>query len=143
VTSLRDVLSNKQTRGAFGQGRMESIIQDGLPKGAYEFQYTLKNGKRPDCVVLLPDQRPLVIDAKFPLEAVTAFRDGKTEDERKFAAQRVRQDVMKHINDIAEKYSVPRRDPGHGADVRAVGVGLCRACTTASTTSCRRPIAPR
>ena len=107
VTSLRDVLSNKQTRGAFGQGRMESIIQDGLPKGAYEFQYTLKNGKRPDCVVLLPDQRPLVIDAKFPLEAVTAFRDGKTEDERKFAAQRVRQDVMKHVNDIAEKYLCP------------------------------------
>ena len=107
VTSLRDVLSNKQTRGAFGQGRMESIIQDGLPKGAYEFQYTLKNGKRPDCVVLLPDQRPLVIDAKFPLEAVTAFRDGKTEEDRKFAAQRVRQDVMKHVNDIAEKYLCP------------------------------------
>src|SRR5882757_253556 len=107
VTSLRDVLSNKQTRGAFGQGRMESIIQDGLPKGAYEFQFTLKNGKRPDCVVLLPDQRPLVIDAKFPLESITAYRDGKTEEERKFAAQRVRQDVMKHVNDIAEKYLCP------------------------------------
>ena len=87
VTSLRDVLSNKQTRGAFGQGRMEAIVQDGLPKGAYEFQYTLTNGKRPDCVVLLPDQRPLVIDAKFPLEAVTAFRDAKTDDERKLAAR--------------------------------------------------------
>src|SRR3954454_24408169 len=107
VTAVRHVLSNNQTRGAFGQGRMESIIQDGLPKGAYEFQYTLKNGKRPDCVVLLPDQRPLVIDAKFPLEAVTAFRDGKTEDDRKLAAQRVRQDVMKHVNDIAEKYLCP------------------------------------
>jgi DNA recombination protein RmuC len=58
-------------------------------------------------VVLLPDQRPLVIDAKFPLESITAFRDGKTEDERKFAGQRVRQDVMKHINDIAEKYICP------------------------------------
>jgi DNA recombination protein RmuC len=107
VTSLREVLSNKQTRGAFGQGRMEAIIQDGLPKGSYEFQFTLKNGKRPDCVVLLPDQRPLVVDAKFPLEAITAFRDGKTDDERKFAAQRVRQDVMKHINDIADKYICP------------------------------------
>ena len=83
VTSLRDVLTNKQTRGAFGQGRMEAIVQDGLPKGAYEFQYTLTNGKRPDCVVFLPDQRPLVIDAKFPLEAITALRDGKTDDERK------------------------------------------------------------
>ena len=107
VTSLRDVLANKQARGAFGQGRMEAIIQDGLPKGAYEFQFTLTNGKRPDCVVLLPDQRPLVIDAKFPLEAITALREGKTEDERKLAAQRVRQDVMKHVTDIAEKYLIP------------------------------------
>ena len=107
VTSLRDVLSNKQARGAFGQGRMEAIIQDWLPKGAYVFQYTLRNGKRPDCVVLLPDQRPLVIDAKFPLEAFTAFRDSRTDDERKFASQRVRQDVMKHVNDIAERYLCP------------------------------------
>ena len=52
-------------------------------RGSYEFQYTLQNGKRPDCVIFLPDQRPLVIDAKFPLEAVTAFRDAKTDDERK------------------------------------------------------------
>lgn len=107
VTSLRDVLSNKQQRGAFGQGRMEAIIQDSLPKGAYEFQHTLRNGKRPDCVVLFPDQRPLVIDAKFPLEAFTALRGSRTDDERKFAAQRVRQDVMKHVNDIAERYLCP------------------------------------
>jgi DNA recombination protein RmuC len=107
VTSLQSVLSNKQTRGIFGQARMEAIIQDKLPKGSYEFQYTLKNGKRPDCVVMLPDQRPLVIDAKFPLEAVTAFRDGKSDEEKKFAAARVRQDVMKHINDIADRYLCP------------------------------------
>ena len=106
VTSLQNVLSNKQTRGAFGQGRMESIIQDGLPKGAYEFQHTLKNGKRPDCVVFLPDQRPLVIDAKFPLEAVTALRDAKTDDERKFAAARVRTDVLKHVTDISDRYLI-------------------------------------
>ena len=85
VTSLQSVLSNKQQRGAFGQGRMEMIIQDGLPKGSYEFQFTLSNGTRPDCAIFLPDQRPLVIDAKFPLEAVTAFRDAKTDDERNIA----------------------------------------------------------
>ena len=107
VTTLQQVLGNKQLRGAFGQGRMEAIIQDGLPKGAYEFQFTLKNGKRPDCCVFLPDQRPLVIDAKFPLEAITALREGKSDDERKFAAQRVRQDVGKHIADIADKYLIP------------------------------------
>jgi DNA recombination protein RmuC len=107
MTSLHDVLANKQMRGAFGQGRMEAIIQDGLPKGAYQFQFTLTNGKRPDCVVLLPDKRPLVIDAKFPLESVTALREGRSEEERKIAAQRVRQDVMKHVTDIAEKYLIP------------------------------------
>jgi DNA recombination protein RmuC len=107
VTSLHKVLENKQSRGAFGQARMEAIIQDGLPRGAYEFQYTLRNGRRPDCVVLLPDQRPLVVDAKFPLEAITALREAKSEDERKAAAQRVRQDVLKHVNDIAERYLCP------------------------------------
>jgi DNA recombination protein RmuC len=107
MTSLQNVLANKQTRGVFGQGRMEAIIQDKLPKGSYEFQFTLKNGKRPDCVVMLPEQRPLVIDAKFPLEAFTALRDAKTDEERKFASQRVRQDVMKHVTEIAEKYICP------------------------------------
>ncbi len=106
VTTLRDVLANKQSRGAFGQARMEAIVQDGMPKGSYEFQYTLSSGKRPDCVVFLPDQRPLCIDAKFPLEAFTALHDARTDDEKKFASQRLRGDVLKHVNDIAEKYLV-------------------------------------
>jgi DNA recombination protein RmuC len=108
VTSLREILANKQTRGAFGQGRMEAIIRDALPKGAYEFQYTLSNRTRPDCAIFLPtDHRPLVIDAKFPLEAVTAFRDGKTDDAREQAGKRVRVDVLKHVNDIAGRYLIP------------------------------------
>ncbi|MDR3466643.1 MAG: DNA recombination protein RmuC [Xanthobacteraceae bacterium] len=107
VTTLRDVLANKQSRGAFGQARMEAIVQDGMPIGAYEFQYTLSSGRRPDCVVFLPDQRPLCIDAKFPLEAVTALQDARTDDERKVASQRLRQDVLKHVTDIAEKYLIP------------------------------------
>ncbi len=106
VTTLRDVLANKQSRGAFGQARMEAIVQDGMPKGSYEFQYTLSTGKRPDCVVFLPDQRPLCIDAKFPLEAMTALHDARTDEEKKYAGQRLRADVMKHVNDIAEKYVI-------------------------------------
>jgi DNA recombination protein RmuC len=106
VTTLRDVLANKQSRGAFGQARMEAIVQDGLPKGSYEFQYTLSSGKRPDCVVFLPDQRPLCIDAKFPLEAMTALHDARTDEERKLASQRLRADVLKHVSDIAEKYLI-------------------------------------
>ena len=107
VTSLQSVLSNKQQRGAFGQGRMEMIVQDGLPKGAYEFQFTLSNNSRPDCAIHFPDQRPLIIDAKFPLEGVTAFRDAKTDDERNIAGRMLRQNVSKHISDIASKYLLP------------------------------------
>src|SRR5258705_206686 len=107
VTTLRDVLANKQSRGAFGQARMEAIVQDGMPKGSYEFQHTLSTGKRPDCVVFLPDQRPLCIDAKFPLEAMTALHDARTDEEKKFASQRLRADIMKHVSDIAEKYLIP------------------------------------
>ena len=126
VTTLRDVLANKQSRGAFGQARMESIVQDGMPKGSYEFQYTLSTGKRPDCVVFLPDQRPLCIDAKFPLEAMTALHDARTDEERKFAtgaaAGRCDEACQRHRGKIPDH----RRDPGYRADVRAVGIGLRR-----------------
>jgi DNA recombination protein RmuC len=107
MTSLQSVLGSKQQRGAFGQGRMEIIIQDALPKGCYEFQYTLSNKARPDCCIMMPDKRPLVIDSKFPLEAVTAFREAKSDDERKLAAARLRQDIGKHVTDIAQKYLLP------------------------------------
>ena len=107
VTSLQGVLTNKQQRGAFGQGRMELIVQDGLPKSCYEFQFTLSNKSRPDCAVFLPDRRPLVIDAKFPLEAIMAFRDAKSDDERKQAAARLRQDLGRHVGSIADKYLIP------------------------------------
>ena len=108
VTSLQSVLANKQTRGAFGQARMEAIVQDGLPKGAYEFQYTLSNRTRPDCCIFLPDKRPLVIDAKFPLEARDRVSRGEDRG-REASSPRsgVRQDVAKHVTDIAEKYLIP------------------------------------
>jgi DNA recombination protein RmuC len=107
VTTLQGVLANKQTRGAFGQWRMEVIVQDGLPKGTFAFQHTLSNRTRPDCCVFLPDRRPLVIDAKFPLEAFTAYRDAKTDEERKVGAARLRADVTRHLADIAQKYLIP------------------------------------
>jgi DNA recombination protein RmuC len=107
VGSLSNILTNKQSRGAFGQGQLEAIIADLLPKGAYEFQYTLNNKFRPDCAIFMPDARPLIVDAKFPLEAMTAYRDAVTDDERKQASARIKQDISKHISDIAGKYLVP------------------------------------
>ncbi len=108
VVELQSILADKQTRGAFGQGRMEAIVQDALPRGAYSFQHTLTNGKRPDCVIYLPNGAPsLVIDAKFPMEGWNAFRDAPEERTANQAAQRFRQDVGKHVQDIAAKYFLP------------------------------------
>ncbi|WP_311030031.1 DNA recombination protein RmuC [Mesorhizobium koreense] len=111
VVQLQAILSNKQTRGAFGQSRMEAIVADGLPKGAYEFQATLSNSSRPDCLVRMPNDAPsLVIDAKFPLEAWNAIRaaaDGEGgADAQRAAAQAFRRDVEVHIRDISEKYFI-------------------------------------
>jgi DNA recombination protein RmuC len=107
VVGLREILSNKQSRGAYGQGRMESIVKDGLPAGFYVFQPTLSNRSRPDCLITLPgDPRGLVVDAKFPLEGFTAFRSAGTEDDRRRAGQQVKGDIGTHIKDITDKYLI-------------------------------------
>jgi DNA recombination protein RmuC len=107
VIGLKDILANKQARGAFGQGRMEAIVRDALPTNAYEFQYTLSNRCRPDCVIRLPgDERVMVVDAKFPLEAFVALKDAQDGEARKAAAARVRVDVGRHIADIKDRYFI-------------------------------------
>jgi DNA recombination protein RmuC len=107
VVSLQGVLANKQARGAFGQARMETIIRDALPAGVYEFQATLSNGKRPDCLIRLPNTPAgLVIDSKFPLEGFEALRVARTPDETKAAHHAIREAVGRHIDEIAEKYLI-------------------------------------
>lgn len=110
VVQLQQILSNKQTRGAFGQSRMEAIVADGLPMGAYTFQATLSNGSRPDCLIRMPNGAPdLVIDAKFPLEAWNAIRtaaEGESPEAAKTAAQSFRRDVEVHVRAIADKYLI-------------------------------------
>ena len=108
MLGLKEILANKQTRGAFGQGRMEAIVRDNLSADAFAFQHVLSNRNRPDCVIRLPgDDRLMVVDAKFPLEAFTAFRAADSDAARKEASARLRNDVGKHIRDIAERYFVP------------------------------------
>jgi DNA recombination protein RmuC len=108
VVSLQQVLSNKQSRGAFGQAQMEEIVRDGLPPTLYDFQFTLSNRNRPDCIIRIPGNKALlVIDSKFPLEGFDLLRNAANEDERKTALAQVRATVAKHVNDIAEKYLIP------------------------------------
>ena len=87
---------------------MEAIVRDGLPAAAYDFQFTLSNRARPDCVIRLPgDPRLLAVDAKFPLEAFSALRAAQGDEARKAAQARVRGDIGKRVKDIAERYLIP------------------------------------
>jgi DNA recombination protein RmuC len=105
VVGLQAILANKQTRGAFGQGRMEAIVTDGLAPGSFAFQYTLSNNKRPDCVIFMPNGGPkLVVDAKFPLESWQRLNEAQSELEMKQAMAGLRSDMAYHVKTIAESY---------------------------------------
>lgn len=105
VLSLQDILSNKQTRGAFGEIQLRDIVSKALPSDSYALQHTLSNGKRADCLIHLPNPPgPIVIDSKFPLEAYEALHKAETEWELKNAAAKMKAAISKHITDISEKY---------------------------------------
>lgn len=107
VLSLQDILSNKQTRGAFGEIQLNDIVGKALPRDSYALQHTLSNGKRADCLIHLPNPPgPIVIDSKFPLEAYEAMLASQTEAELKAGIQLFKTSVRKHIKDIAERYVI-------------------------------------
>ncbi|MCT4578404.1 DNA recombination protein RmuC [Donghicola sp.] len=105
VLSLQDILSNKQTRGAFGEIQLNDIVGKALPSDSYVLQHTLSNGRRADCLIHLPNPPgPIVIDSKFPLEAYEALRKADTQSLLNEAARMLRQSVRNHIKAISEKY---------------------------------------
>ena len=107
VLSLQDILSNKQTRGAFGEIQLHDIVQKALPPDAFTIQATLSNGKRADCLIHLPNPPgPIVIDSKFPLEAYEALRRATNNSETIEAQRMLRISVRKHIKDISERYII-------------------------------------
>ena len=107
VLSLQDILSTKQTRGAFGEIQLHDIVSKALPSDSYTMQASLSSGKRADCLIHLPHPPgPIVIDSKFPLEAYEALRRAKTEYEVKEAARAMRVAVKAHISAISSKYII-------------------------------------
>ncbi len=108
VVGLQDILSNKQTRGAFGEIQLGDLITGVLAPDAFAFQATLSNGKRADCLLRLPNPPgPIVIDAKFPLESYQALRAAQDQATLNRAASAFAADVKKHIVDIQERYIIP------------------------------------
>ncbi len=109
VVSLQDVLVDKRARGAFGEVQLSTLISNMIPSAHYQMQYTLSNQKRADCILFLPEPTGnVVIDAKFPLEGYQRLINTDAMSvERKSVQQQFRQDIQKHIKDIAEKYIIP------------------------------------
>jgi DNA recombination protein RmuC len=135
------VLSNKQSRGAFGQAQMEEIVRDGLPP-----RFTTSSSPFPTATARLhhPHSRQqalLVIDSKFPLEGFDLLRNAATDEDKKTALAQVRATVTKHVGDIAEKYLIPgecRRRPSCSCPRNR----FMPTCMTGSPMSSRRRIAP-
>ncbi|TMV04814.1 DNA recombination protein RmuC [Ruegeria sediminis] len=107
VLSLQDILSNKQTRGAFGEIQLNDIVSKALPSDSYTLQATLSNGRRADCLIHLPNPPgPIVIDSKFPLEAYEALRRAETQAQAQEAARLMKAALRAHIKAISEKYII-------------------------------------
>ncbi len=107
VLSLQDILSNKQTRGAFGEIQLNDIVRKALPADAFTMQATLSNGRRADCLIRLPNPPgPIVIDSKFPLEAYEALRRASNNAEMIEAQRMLRIAVRGHIKAIGERYII-------------------------------------
>jgi DNA recombination protein RmuC len=109
VVNLQEILADKRSRGAFGEMQLSALIHNMLPENSFAFQHTLSNGKRADCILFLPKPTGhIVIDAKFPLESYRRMTDiSISQIERQQAEQQFRQDIRKHIQDIADKYILP------------------------------------
>lgn len=109
MMTLQDILADKRSRGALGEVQLSHLIHNMLPESHYALQYTLPNGKRCDCILFLPEPTGnIVIDAKFPLENYQQLHNSQlSEADRQRIEQQFRNDIRKHIRDIAEKYIIP------------------------------------
>jgi len=107
VLGLQDILSNKQARGAFGEIQLNDLVQNALPPSAYDFQVTLSNGKRVDCLLKLPNPPgPIAVDSKFPLESYQNLMEAKDDITKVQAGRAFAADILKHVKDIAERYVI-------------------------------------
>lgn len=109
VVSLQEILSDKRSRGAFGEVQLNALIKNMLPEKHFKLQHKLSNGKIADCILFLPEPTGnMAIDSKFPLENFQRLSDPQlTDAEIKKIQTQFKQDVKKHIQDIASKYIIP------------------------------------
>ena len=109
VVSLQEILTDKRSRGTFGEVQLTALIRNVLPEQQFSLQHQLSTNKRPDCMLFLPEPTGnIAIDAKFPLENYRLLINASLSPlEKRPLEQQFRQDIRKHVQDIAEKYIIP------------------------------------
>ena len=111
IISLQGILTDKKTRGIFGEVNLKHIMSSvfGENDKIYRMQYPFSNGTIADCVLFAPEPLgTIAIDSKFPLENYQRMVDkNNTEFERKEAEKLFKVDVKKHIDAISSKYIIP------------------------------------
>jgi DNA anti-recombination protein RmuC len=109
VVSLQQVLSDKKSRGVFGEVQLSALVRNALPESAFKLQHKLSNGNLADCILFLPQPTGnIAIDAKFPLENYQRMIDlNASKPERDAAEKEFKVNIRKHIDDISSKYVVP------------------------------------
>jgi len=112
IVSLQSVLTDKKTRGTFGEVNLEYILNNAFGSsnsGIYSIQHKMSNGYIADCLLYAPSPLgTIAIDSKFPLEDYQKMVDkNRTKEERIMFEKQFVLDVKKHINDISEKYIIP------------------------------------
>ncbi|HUW51522.1 MAG TPA: DNA recombination protein RmuC [Sulfuricella sp.] len=109
MVSLQELLGDKRSRGAYGEVQLEALIRNILPPSAYDFQHTLSNGNRVDCLLKLPEPTGNVaVDSKFPLENYhRMFAADLSDGDRAQAMKQFKADVKRHVDAISEKYIIP------------------------------------
>ena len=112
IVGLQSVLTDKKTRGIFGEVNLNYILTSvfGDKKGAiYDIQHTMSNGSIADSILFAPEPLGTIcIDSKFPLENYQRMTDKSlSTSEREVATKLFKMDVKKHIDAISSKYIIP------------------------------------
>ena len=112
IVGLQSVLTDKKTRGIFGEVNLNYILTSifGDKKGSiYDLQHTMSNGSIADSILFAPEPLGTIcIDSKFPLENYERMTDKSLSViEREAAAKLFKSDVKKHIDAISTKYIIP------------------------------------
>lgn len=108
VVSLQEVLTDKKSRGIFGEVQLTSLLNSVFGEGDkyYKLQYKLSNDKLVDAMLDLPEPiGRLCVDSKFPLENFKRMFEGSVE-EKTVARREFVKNVKKHIDDISSKYII-------------------------------------